>query len=384
MTAEGGIQRAVEAIRLGAHDYLAKPFDLHELPLIFHRCRQIRNTHRLEEFRQTQEASSHEDLFFGSRQKEYKDQLDKIIRADERLHQDLPPILIEGETGTGKSSIARWIHYQGPRQHAPFIEVNCSALPESLAESELFGHERGAFTDAKSARIGLFEAADGGSLFLDEIPSLNPAIQAKVLTALESKKIRRVGASREIEVDVRIIAATNQKLPQLIEEGAFREDLYHRLNLLEVYMPPLRSRKADIPDLAQYILKSLSRKYRMPGLAISESGLQRLQGYPWPGNIRELIHELERAIILEDRPTLELNQIKPSRGTPADPDAPGPALDPDEWLNPAFSFPEEGFDLEGATLRLIQKALDQCGGNVSKAARILGVSRDFIRYRLKN
>ncbi len=381
MTAEGGIPRAVEAIRLGAHDYLAKPFDPNELPLIFLRCRQIRNAHRLEQFRQDQETSSKEELFFGSRLKEYKAQLDKIIRADERLQKDLPPILIEGETGTGKSSIARWVHYHGPRREAAFIEVNCSALPDSLAESELFGHERGAFTDAKSARIGLFEAADGGSLFLDEIPSLSPAIQAKVLTALETKKIRRVGASREIQVDVRILAATNQKLPQLIEDGVFREDLYHRLNLLEVYMPPLRERAEDIPELAVYMLKALSRKYRMPDLRISDNGLDRLQQYTWPGNIRELIHELERAIILEDQPTLELQQLQ----TPVRPASSGDSrrLDPTEWLNPDFAFPESGFDLEAATLRLIERALDQCRGNVSKAARLLGVSRDFIRYRIK-
>lgn len=378
MTAEGGITRAVEAIRMGAHDYLAKPFDPNELPLVFHRCRLIRNVHRLEEFRHSQESSSPENLFFG-RQDDLKNQLKKIIRADERLTKSLPPVLIEGETGTGKSSIARWIHDHGPRKAAPFIEVNCSALPDSLAESELFGHERGAFTDAKSARIGLFEAADGGTLFLDEIPSLSAAIQAKILTALESKRIRRLGASKDNEVDTRIIAATNQNLPTLMAEGAFREDLYHRLNLLEVHMPALRDRKEDVPELARHLLKSLSRKYRLPGLTLSEQAIERIQGYRWPGNIRELIHELERAVILEEASLLQLSHLK---GGPEGPAA-SPSLDSREWLNPAFRFPEEGFDLESANRRLIGNALEQCGGNVSKAARMLGVSRDFIRYRLK-
>src|SRR2546423_4419878 len=217
MTAEGGVNGAIDAMKLGAIDYLSKPFDLAELPLIIGRARRAKSEQRIEEQKRT--TTENDLFFFGSALASMQAQLEKILAADRRLQESLPPVLIEGETGVGKTTIARWIHHSGPRATQPLVEVNCSALPETLAESELFGHERGAFTDARVARIGLFEAADGGTLFLDELPSLSAALQSKVLTSIEDRKIRRVGGNREIPGDVRSIAATNRHLPKLWQDS---------------------------------------------------------------------------------------------------------------------------------------------------------------------
>jgi transcriptional regulator with PAS, ATPase and Fis domain len=303
-------------------------------------------------------------------------QLEKILAADRRLQESLPPVLIEGETGVGKTTIARWIHHSGPRANEPLVEVNCSALPDTLAESELFGHERGAFTDARSARMGLFEAAHGGTLFLDELPSLSPALQSKVLTAIEDRKVRRVGGNKPIAVDARIIAATNRNLPQLIAEGKFREDLYHRLDLYRISIPPLRARGDDILKLAELLLSNLTQRHRL-AKRLSAAGKKNLVQYPWPGNVRELAHELERAIVFEDSDELTFDSLMRR----AAPTVAG-ARNPSDWFNETYIFPQEGFSLEGAIMRLIQHALKQSKENVSAAARLLGVSRDYLRYRL--
>lgn len=384
MTAEGGVQIAVEAMRVGAADYLTKPFDPEELPLVFQRALKARQSERMIEHssRSTNRGWS---LFLGAGMKDVEEQLSRILAADKRLREGLPPILIEGETGSGKTSIARWLHREGSRGTKPLVEVNCAALPETLAESELFGHERGAFTDAKSSRIGLFEAADGGTLFLDEVAALSPATQTKLLVAIEDRKIRRVGGRREISVDVQLIAASNRDLRQMVQDGEFREDLYHRLDLLRVRIPPLRARSNEIPALADHLLENLCQKYRLTGVKISPQGKARLQRYAWPGNVRELAHELERALVLSmGEEDLDLAHLE--GGPPSEAFEPGEStgLPTDDWLNPGFRFPEVGgFDLEEAINRLIRKALDQTGGNVSGAARLLGVNRDYIRYRLR-
>ena len=373
MTAEGDIKGAVEAMRLGALDYLVKPFDPGLLSLVMRRARQARQSSRVAEHVRENERET--GFFFGASLEPLRGVLEKILVADRRLQTRLPPVLIIGETGTGKSSLARWLHCHGPRATQPLIEVNCSALPESLAESELFGHERGAFTDARVMRQGLFEAAHGGTLFLDELPSLSTALQAKVLMALEDRKIRRLGGNRQIEVDVRIIAATSRELRTAVAAGEFREDLLHRLDLYRVNLPALRERGEDILRLAEHLMAQLCRQHRLPRRQITEPGQQRLLAYRWPGNVRELAHELERGLVFEDEAALDFAHL-PGEGRVT------PAVVPGDWLNPGFVFPEQGFVLEDAINRLVQLGLKQSGANVSQAARRLGVTRDFLRYRL--
>ena len=371
MTAEGGFAGAVEAVRLGAADYLVKPFDPEELPVRLAHARKSLHAKRAEEFRRGHEA----ELVFGDSLAGVFEQLQKITTADRRLGSHLPPVLIEGETGTGKTAIARWIHRNGPRADGPMVELNCSAMPESLAEAELFGHERGAFTDAKAARIGLMEAADGGSLFLDELPSLAQSLQAKLLTVLEDHSLRRVGASRPISVDARIIAATNADLNVLVSAGKFREDLLHRLDLFRVRLPPLRERGKDILVMAEALLARVCKRYGQKPPMIPAEGRARLMAHAWPGNVRELAHELERAVVFGGEGGLlfsHLGIISGSAGEGAS-----------DWMRPGFIFPENGFQMEAAIDVMVARAVRQAEGNVSAAARLLGVSRDVVRYRLK-
>jgi len=373
VTAHGGVAGAVESMRLGAADYLVKPFETEELPLVLERARRSRQSVRAEEHRRSDRAQ--EGFFFGDALQPLEGQLEKIVASDARMNGPLAPVLIQGETGTGKTALARWLHEHGPRAAAELIEVNCSALPEALAESELFGHERGAFTDARTTRMGLFEAAQGGTLFLDELPSLSLASQAKVLTAIEDHKIRRVGGNKSIPVDARIIAATQRDLREMVAQGGFREDLYHRLDLFRVAILPLRERGEDIVKLAEWFLRQLSHKHRLAARGLSTAGRARLRSYHWPGNVRELAHELERALVFEEGDELSFAHLPGSlSATPPD-EAP-------EWLKAGYAFPDSGFSLEEAINRFMRLALSQSDGNVSGAARLLGVPRDFVRYRL--
>jgi DNA-binding NtrC family response regulator len=372
MTAFGGVKQAVEAMRLGAGDYLAKPFEREEAPLAFLRCRSLRVAARREEHRTGEGAGESDGLFFGESLAKVRTELDTILAAERRLEGRLPPILIEGETGTGKTMLARWLHARGPRAGRPLVTVNCAALPEALAESELFGHERGAFTDAKQARIGLWEAADGGTLFLDEIATLAPATQGKVLIAVEDGTIRRLGGTREIQVDVRLITASNRPLADLARQGGFREDLYQRLDLLHVSLPPLRERGSDVVPLARHLLARIGARHRLRALELTAAAAGRLLAQPWRGNVRELAHELERAVIFERGPRIELAHLEPS--------AAGPQAG---WRNPAWQLPENGFSLDQAVGGLIAEAMRATNHNVSAAARRLGVTREFLRYRLE-
>ena len=378
MTGEGGIRSAVEAIQLGASDYLSKPFDLDELTHVFAQADNRRKNIRLSQHKREQEKKKSDDLFFEGAFAQDLEKLKKILEADRRLNANLPPLLIDGPTGSGKSTYARWIHAHGPRSENSFVEVNCSAIPENLIESELFGNEKGAFTDAQNARIGLFEAADQGTLFLDEIASLSLAAQAKVLLAIENGVIRRVGGTKEIKVNIRIIAAANQDLRQMIMSREFREDLFHRLDLLRINIPELKTRGTDILPLAQHFLSALSKKYRLPAPKISKSSESYILRHEWTGNTRELIHDLERALVMAEKgQDLELSN-GPQSGL-----INTTLLDENDWLNPSFVFPEDGFDLEKEILRLIERAISQANGNISEAARLLGVPRDYIRYRLQ-
>lgn len=376
MTAEAGVALAVEAMRSGAVDYLVKPFELDELPLVIERACRSRQRARLDEH-QRKGTDDYSSFFFGESLADLERLLKKVIETDTRIRTHLSPVLIQGETGTGKTTIARWLHHRGPRANRPLVEMNCSALPEALAESELFGHERGAFTDAHATRIGLFEASQGGTLFLDELPSLALPLQAKLLKAIEDQRIRRVGGRKEVPVDVRIIAATSVDLNAMVAAGQFREDLLHRLDLFRVVMPPLRDRSSDLVELAERILARLAERHRLPPKRLSTLGQQRLRLHPWPGNVRELTNELERAMVFEDCDLLDLNQLRVAGGAGSE-----SALPTEDWLKPGFVFPKEGFVLEDVITTFIHRALKQADGNVSGAARLLGVTRDYVRYRL--
>ncbi len=371
MTAFGGIKEAVEAIRLGAGDYLTKPFEPDQLPLAFQRCRSARRIARREEHVVRQTTLQAQSFFFGPSLAAVRNQAEAILATDRRLMRHLPAVLIEGETGTGKSVLARWLHREGTRADRPFVAVNCAALADTLIESELFGHERGAFTDAKTARLGLFEAADGGTLFLDEIGLLSPSTQAKLLTAVEEGTIRRLGGTREIAVDIKMLAASNRPLDELVRDGLFREDLFHRLNLLSITLPPLRERGSDIIPLAHHLLAKIAAHHRLKDVVLTPVGEARLLAHPWRGNVRELSHLIERAVIFGAGAPIEFNNL----GDPA-------AAAPRAWRNPEWQVPATGFFLDAMIDELVGDVVREEEGNVSAAARRLGVTRDFLRYRL--
>jgi len=285
-------------------------------------------------------------------------------------------VLLRGETGTGKDLVARVIHQSSDRAKQPFINITCTAISEALLESELFGHERGAFTDAKAQKKGLFEMADGGTVFLDEIGDMPATLQAKLLRFLEERKFRRVGGTREIAVDVRVIAATNRDIDQAIEDGKFRRDLMYRLNVITIDLPPLRSRGDDVRLITQYFVERFAREFKRPVKDIAASAYERLCGYAWPGNVRELRNVIERAVLLCKNEGIESGDIVLGRAD----------LPATEWNVERFALPKDGFDLERLrTLEghLLRQAMERSGHNQTQAAKLLGVSRDRLRYRLQ-
>ena len=375
MTAYGSIEGAVEAVKLGAFDYVKKPIDLEELRLLADRARETSVLRGELSYYRSREAGR--SMPFGDVVGESQsmravlDQARQIAALD-----DTPPILITGETGTGKGLVARTIHASGPRNGRPFIDVNCTALPASLMEAELFGYERGAFTDAKESKLGLFEAAEGGFLFLDEIGDVELALQGKLLRAIEDRVVRRVGGIRDRKIDVRILAATNRDLESDVNRDRFRRDLYFRLAVILLRLPPLRERGDDILILTDHYLRRFSAKYGKDVRRLSAEAEQLMLTYPWPGNVRELSHVIERAILWSRGPELTPDHLALTR----------PSEEPEAFTRPSAEsgrLPPPGMSLDQWEKSLLEQALHEHGGNQTKAAQRLGISRDTLRYRMK-
>lgn len=371
ITALGVLETAVKAMRMGAYDYISKPFNLDELAIT---VKKALETGELK--REVAHLRSEQSRRFGisnligeSRHlQNLQDMIKKIARSDAST------VLIQGESGTGKELVAKAIHFESDRADKPFMAINCAAVPETLLESELLGHERGAFTDAKVQKKGLFEIADGGTIFLDEIGDMAMGMQAKLLRVLEERTFRRVGGSRDISVDVRIISATNKDLLNAIGDKSFRNDLYYRLQVIPLYLPPLRERKEDILPLAQHFIAYFNREFGKSVKGISKMAEKFLLEYSWPGNIRELRNVLERAIILENEETLLLEHLPQEIVGRTVTVSTGP-------LN--FHIPPEGIDIEEVERELIRQSLELTDGNQSKAAKKLSLGIDAFRYRMK-
>ena len=388
LTGHGTVQTAVEAMKAGAWDYLGKPVALGELKLLLDKAL---GQGRLEETlsyyrgREARESGLGAILGHSPAIVALKALLARLLEAEQAMAAgDAPPaVLIRGETGAGKELVARALHYDGRRAQGPFIELNCSALPAQLVEGELFGHERGAFTDARERRIGLVEAAHGGTLFLDEIGDLEPAVQVKLLKVLEDRSVRRLGAVRERAVDVRFVAATHRPLEALVREGSFRADLYYRLSVMTVTVPPLRDRAGDAEMLARHFLAAHGQRYAKPGLHLDEDALALVRRHPWPGNIRELRNAMEQAVLSAgaDRVVRPANLalVPPAPLAEAEPREAEMGAEAPQTLAPQNAAPQTLAQQERESL---VRALERAGGNVSKAARLLGVSRDTMRYRL--
>jgi two-component system, NtrC family, response regulator AtoC len=380
MTAFGTIEGAVEAVKLGAFDYVKKPLDLEELKLLADRARE--NSQLKQELSYYRRRAAQEDSF-GNVIGDSPAMRAVMARAREIAALDeTPPVLLTGETGTGKGLVARTIHATGTRAGKPFIDVNCTALPANLIEAELFGYERGAFTDAKESKLGLFEAAEGGFLFLDEIGDLELALQGKLLRAIEDRTVRRVGGVRDRKIDVRILTATNRDLERESQQDRFRKDLYFRLAVILLRLPPLRERGEDILALAQFYLRQSSTKYGKPARRIGAEAQALLLKYPWPGNVRELSHVMERAVLWSREATLGPDHL--SLTMPAETSAQAPAAAP-AAVEPATTsaLPPDGVALGDWERSMLEQAMREAGGNQTRAAQRLGISRDTLRYRLK-
>jgi two-component system response regulator AtoC len=383
MTAYGNIDTAVEAMKRGAVDFLTKPVNIERLEVLIQRALKTRTL-------EVEVQQLHERL-------DEKFQLDGIIGTSAKLKEVLDKmklvapsratILIEGESGTGKELIAQAVHQASPRSRSPFVAVHCAALSENLLESELFGHERGAFTGATERRVGRFESADHGTIFLDEIGEISGATQVKLLRFLETKAIERVGGAKPIELDVRLVAATNRNLEQMVREGKFREDLFFRLNVVRLFMPPLRERAEDIPLLLAHFIKQFSTENGVPPLTIEPGALRTLQTYSWPGNIRELRNFCENAVVLRRGGSLTEYDLEPRFRNPSAPGPLAPAAMAATGTVPAAPVREvppagSSLSVEENEKRLLREALLKARGNRTKAAELMGVSRRTLHRKV--
>ena len=370
MTAYSSVETAVEAIKLGAYDYVAKPFDMDAV--LRTAARALETTKLRREVRELRRHIHHEygvDRIIGQ-----ADCMKELFETIERVAESgASTIFLRGDSGTGKDLVARVIHYSSDRAPRPFMNSTCTALAEALLESELFGHEKGAFTDAKTTKKGLFELADGGTIFLDEVGDMPMGLQAKLLRFLEERTFRRVGGTQEISVDVRIIAATNCNIEQSIEEGKFRSDLMFRLNVIPIVLPPLRDRGDDIRLLTKHFVARFAKDFRKPVTTIEEGAYEKLYAYGWPGNVRELRNVLERAVLLRKGDSVGAGDIVLGRLNET-PCASGAE---------SMTLPPGGVDLREIENHLIRQALARTKKNQTQAAKLLHISRDALRYRME-
>ena len=380
ITAFGTVASAVAAMKQGAVDFIQKPLAMEEVTLAVERClehRRIRN--RLDAFQEAQRRESGEIRIVGEcpQMKAVLSLAQKIAAVPSDPHGGLVTTLVLGETGTGKEIITRYIHHHGPRPDRPFVQVNCTAIPETLFEAELFGYEKGSFTDAKSTKKGLIEMAQEGTLFLDEIGDMPMATQSKLLVALESGRFRRIGATAERVADVRVAAATNSDLQRKVDQGIFRADLFYRLKVFMIDLPPLRERGDDIFMLTDYFLRQSCQKLHKPIPALPAETREVMRRYPWPGNVRELANVLQRAVLVNETGRLEPGVLGIN--------APRSAASNAAPLTPRspFDFDHEDCTVAEVERRLLKAALEHVRGNVSEAARLLGLTRGGLRHRME-
>ena len=367
LTAHSSVDLAVEAMKHGAYHYANKPFNLDEIALLVEKALETTRLRReVRALRASQAQPFGIDRIVGESRvvKEAKALLQKVATSPAST------VLLTGESGTGKDLAAKVLHYASDRAARPFMNITCSALPDTILESELFGHERGAFTDARQQKRGLLESADGGTVFLDEIGEMAAPLQAKLLRFLEEKAFKRVGGVADIRVDVRVIAATNRTLEDEVKKGRFREDLYYRLNVLPIVLPPLRTRADDIPALVHYFVDTYNREFRKRVRGVSDDAMRRLQMYGWPGNIRELRNAVERAMLLVEGDELTADQFPVASAAVS-------------RLTEGVALPASGIDLEQLERSLVVQALERSGWNQTRAAALLGLNRDQIRYRIE-
>jgi len=365
MTAYSTIETAIDAMKLGAYHYINKPFNLEEVALLVEKALETLELRReVKALRSTQDADYGFESIIGQSpsMQQIKGLLARIAGSPAST------VLLTGETGTGKDLAAKAIHYNSERRSRAFVNITCSALPEQLLESELFGHERGAFTDARTQKRGLFETADGGTIFLDEIGEMAAALQSKLLRFLEEKTFKRVGGLHDVRVDVRLIAATNRDLEDEVAHNRFREDLFYRLQVMPIRLPALRERKGDVRVLAAHFIERFNREFRKRVRGLSPAAGDLLDNYGWPGNVRELRNAIERAMLLVDRDRLEPEDFTTLTRTVA---------------ATQFRLPAEGVNLEEVERQLLVQALDRAGGNQTQAAQLLGLNRDQVRYRIE-
>jgi len=378
MTAHGSVADAVHAIKAGAVDYVQKPFELDEIAVkLAQALRGARERREISYYRERGAAAA-SILGDAPAAERLRQLVERLARSTGGPGSPAPTVLLLGETGSGKGHVAHAVHAAGGRRDGPFIEVNCTALPEALVEAELFGYEKGAFTDAKAARAGLFETAESGVLFLDEIGHISPALQGKFLKAIEEKTVRRIGASAMRKVDVQIIAATNRDLEAAVRLGEFREDLYQRLSVAVIRIPPLREREGDAVRLAHTFLAEGFRRYAIAPRQLSAEAESAIARYAWPGNVRELANAMERIVLFGDRDPVPAEDLGLSPH-PAAVAAIGHAPSGEVTID----FPPQGLSLEAVEKALLMRALAQAGGNQSAAARLLAISRDTLRYRME-